>query len=161
MAETSPQVRADDLLAPLDELENRDFLESLSPKARAYLGKFKQDFSDNTLYFRRTLVLDTTAYMKSALEELENEFSDLVMTANVKFVFNNYNQLLLLFKAERQRLVDAFKDFIEIAIEEKQELQSKIEELHEKLTDSETRLEKLTELKTTKEEHNERKGKPA
>src|SRR3990167_6999136 len=107
-------VMADDLLAPLAELHDRDFLESLPQKARTFIEKFDRQFREDSLYYRQTLINETFVLIDKALVDLEDEFSDLPMTVRIGIVFNNYKQLIMLFKTERQRLVSAFKEFAEL-----------------------------------------------
>ena len=115
---SSEMVRADDLLAPLAELHDRDFLESLPQKARTFIEKFDRQFREDSLYYRQTLINETFVLIDKALVDLEDEFSDLPMTVRIGIVFNNYKQLIMLFKTERQRLVSAFKEFAELMRDE-------------------------------------------
>jgi len=123
----SEQVRADDLEAPLNVLKERDWIENLPASVVSFLDRYQNNFREYSLYFHKSLIVDATKYMKAALADLEKEFPNEPMTINVTHAFDNYNQLLLFMKAERERQVRAMKELIDHFMVIREELLEQIE----------------------------------
>ena len=133
----SEQVRSDDLEAPLEKLKDRDFVENLSqdPPLVEFVEKYVNTYKEYSLYFYKSLIVDTTKYMQDALNDLEKEFKNEPMTTNVKHSFDNYNQLLLFMKSERERNVKSIKELVELFLKSKEDLLAQIDQLKKELED--------------------------